>query len=222
MPPRLYQLDQWMVLMSQDGEPTVSADSRLMELENQAGKDKEALEKLLVAYQSAEGELSALKSEIEVLNREIVDKEIEKEGLESLLSEKDLKIRDIEVQNAKSKKTIEYLEPKLEKTQEMLNREEARTGRIMDVAEELHESNKTAEAELAARDDWYVQHMQLFEDLNQAIQLRYEMIDRAISAAKEIAAKSDTFREQREAVIDAIKERDDETSEESQVESDEE
>jgi len=208
--------------MSQDGEPTVSADSRLMELENQAGKDKEALEKLLVAYQSAEGELSALKSEIEVLNREIVDKEIEKEGLESLLSEKDLKIRDIEVQNAKSKKTIEYLEPKLEKTQEMLNREEARTGRIMDVAEELHESNKTAEAELAARDDWYVQHMQLFEDLNQAIQLRYEMIDRAISAAKEIAAKSDTFREQREAVIDAIKERDDETSEESQVESDEE
>jgi len=211
-----------MVLMSQDGEPTVSADSRLMELENQAGKDKEALEKLLVAYQSAEGELSALKSEIEVLNREIVDKEIEKEGLESLLSEKDLKIRDIEVQNAKSKKTIEYLEPKLEKTQEMLNREEARTGRIMDVAEELHESNKTAEAELAARDDWYVQHMQLFEDLNQAIQLRYEMIDRAISAAKEIAAKSDTFREQREAVIDAIKERDDETSEESQVESDEE
>ena len=211
-----------MGLMSQDGEPTASSDSRLMELENQAGKDKEALEKLLVAYQSAEGELSALKSEIEVLNREIVDKEIEKEGLESLLSEKDLKIRDIEVQNAKSKKTIEYLEPKLEKTQEMLNREEARTGRIMDVAEELHESNKTAEAELAARDDWYVQHMQLFEDLNQAIQLRYEMIDRAISAAKEIAAKSDTFREQREAVIDAIKERDDETSEESQVESDEE
>ncbi len=211
-----------MGLMSQDGEPTASSDSRLMELEKQAEKDKGALEKLLVAYQSAEGELSSLKSEIEVLNREIIDKEIEKEGLESLLSEKDLKVRDMEVQNAKSKKTIEYLEPKLEKTQEMLNREEARTGRIMDVAEELHESNKTAEAELAARDDWYVQHMQLFEDLNQAIQLRYEMIDRAIAAAKEIAAKSDTFREQREAVIDAIKERDDEEPEKSEVESDEE
>lgn len=211
-----------MGLMSQDGEPTASSDSRFMELEKQAEKDKEALEKLLVAYQSAEGDLSSLKSEIEVLNREIVDKEIEKEGLESLLSEKDLKIRDLEVQNAKSKKTIEYLEPKLEKTQEMLNREEARTGRIMDVAEELHESNNAAEAELGARDDWYVQHMQLFEDLNQAIQLRYEMIDRAIAAAKEIAAKSDTFREQREAVIDAIKERDDEASEEPQVESDEE
>ena len=211
-----------MGLMSQDGEPTASSDSRLMELEKQAAKDKEALEKLLVAYQSAEGDLSSLKSEIEVLNREIVDKEIEKEGLESLLSEKDLKVRDMEVQNAKSKKTIEYLEPKLEKTQEMLNREEARTGRIMDVAEELHESNKAAEAELGARDDWYVQHMQLFEDLNQAIQLRYEMIDRAIAAAKEIAAKSDTFREQREAVIDAIKERDDEEPEKSEVESDEE
>ena len=211
-----------MGLMSQDGEPTASSDSRLMELEKQAEKDMEALEKLLVAYQSAEGELSSLKSEIEVLNREIVDKEIEKEGLESLLSEKDLKVRDMEVQNAKSKKTIEYLEPKLEKTQEMLNREEARTGRIMDVAEELHESNNAAEAEPGARDDWYVQHMQLFEDLNQAIQLRYEMIDRAIAAAKEIAAKSDTFREQREAVIDAIKERDDEASEEPQVESEEE
>jgi len=211
-----------MVTMSQDGEPTISADSRVLQLENQAEKDKDALEKLLVAYQSAEGELQSLKSEIEVLNREVVDKEIEKEGLESLLTEKDLKIRDMEIQNAKSKKTIEYLEPKLEKSQEMLTREEARTGRIMDVAEELHESNKAAEAELSARDDWYVQHMQLFEDLNQAIQLRYEMIDRAIAAAKEIAAKSETFREQRESVIGAIKGRDEETSEDTQEDSDEE
>ena len=176
---------------------------------------EEYLEKLMVAYNAADAEVKSLKEEIESLNREIVDKEIEKEGLESLLTDKDGKIREIEIDFAKSKKTIEYLEPKLEKTEELLSREEARTGRIMDVAEELHESNKAAEAELAARDDWYVQHMQVFEELNQAIQTRYDMIDRAVAAAKEMTSKSDTFREQRESVIEAIKEKEEDKAEDS-------
>jgi len=176
---------------------------------------EEYLEKLMVAYNAADAEVKSLKEEIEALNREIVDKEIEKEGLESLLTDKDGKIREIEIDFSKSKKTIEYLEPKLEKTEELLSREEARTGRIMDVAEELHESNKAAEAELAARDDWYVQHMQVFEELNQAIQTRYDMIDRAVAAAKEMTSKSDTFREQRESVIEAIKEKEEDKTEDS-------
>ena len=155
------------------------------------------------------------------MNREIVDGEIGKEGLDNLLanirSEKD----EMEVELAKARTTIPYLENKLEKTEEMLHVEEARTGRIMDVAEEIHDENQSAQAELSARDDWYVQHMQVFEDLNKAMQTRYDMIDRAVAAAKELAAQTDTFREMRESVIEAIKEKEEEAPEEETAEEDE-
>ncbi|MEE2625497.1 MAG: hypothetical protein VYD50_04505 [Candidatus Thermoplasmatota archaeon] len=200
------------------GEVTAN---QVRQLEEQAQKDKEALDKLLVAYQAAENDIEALKSEIEVLNREIVDGEIGKEGLDNLLanirSEKD----EMEVELAKARTTIPYLENKLEKTEEMLHVEEARTGRIMDVAEEIHDENQSAQAELSARDDWYVQHMQVFEDLNKAMQTRYDMIDRAVAAAKELAAQTDTFREMRESVIEAIKEKEEEAPEEETAEEDE-
>ena len=200
------------------GEVTAN---QVRQLEEQAQKDKEALDKLLVAYQAAENDIEALKSEIEVLNREIVDGEIGKEGLDNLLanirSEKD----EMEVELAKARTTIPYLENKLEKTEEMLHVEEARTGRIMDVAEEIHDENQSAQAELSARDDWYVQHMQVFEDLNKAMQTRYDMIDRAVAAAKELAAQTDTFREMRESVIEAIKEKEEEAPEEETADEDE-
>jgi|TARA_B100000959_G_scaffold251521_1_gene280905 predicted nucleic acid-binding Zn-ribbon protein len=182
---------------------------------------EEYLEKMMVAYDAAAADVEALKDQIEVLNREIVDKEIEKEGLENLLanirSEKD----EMEVELAKARTAIPYLEDKLEKTSEMLRVEEARTGRIMDVAEEIHDREKAATAELGARDDWFQQHMQLFEDLNQAIETRIIMIDRAVTAAKELADQEDTFREMRESVIDAIKDKEEEAPEEEAVEEDE-
>ena len=51
-----------------------------------------------------------------------------------------------------------------------------------------------------------MQHMQLFEDLSDAIQTRHDMIDRAISTAKEIQSKQESFQEQKQAVIEEIKE----------------
>ena len=68
------------------------------------------------------------------------------------------------------------------------------------------EANRVATAELGARDDWYVQHMQLFEQLNEAIQTRYTMIDRAVEAAKTIVDAQESFRERMEETLDAVKE----------------
>ena len=85
-------------------------------------------------------------------------------------------------------------------------RGEGKTRQVLTVAEEIDESNQAAQSELAARDDWYVQHMQLFEDLSDAIQTRHDMIDRAISTAKEIQSKQESFHEQKQAVIEEIKE----------------
>ena len=43
------------------------------------------------------------------------------------------------------------------------------------------------------------------------------MIDRAVAAAKELAAQTDTFREMRESVIEAIKDKEEEKADEEEA-----
>ena len=192
--------------MDQDDSAGADPQQTIRDLEQQAAKDKEALDKLLVAYQAQEADIGEMKAQVEALNRELIDKETEKEGINNLLSNLRRQKDEMEVELAKANTKIPFLESKLDKTEEMLEREKARLGQVLTVAEEIDESNQAAQSELAARDDWYVQHMQLFEDLSDAIQTRHDMIDRAISTAKEIQSKQESFQEQKQAVIEEIKE----------------
>ena len=193
-------------MMGQDDSAGADPQQTIRDLEQQAVKDKEALDKLLVAYQAQEADIAEMKAQVETLNRELIDKETEKEGINNLLNNLRRQKDEMEVELAKANTKIPFLENKLDKTEEMLEREKARLGQVLTVAEEIDESNQAAQSELAARDDWYVQHMQLFEDLSDAIQTRHDMIDRAISTAKEIQSKQESFQEQKQAVIEEIKE----------------
>ena len=207
--------------MDQDDSAGADPQQTIRDLEQQAAKDKEALDKLLVAYQAQEADIAEMKAQVETLNRELIDKETEKEGINNLLNNLRRQKDEMEVELAKANTKIPFLESKLDKTEEMLEREKARLGQVLTVAEEIDESNQAAQSELAARDDWYVQHMQLFEDLSDAIQTRHDMIDRAISTAKEIQSKQESFHEQKQAVIEEIKEMsaEEETTEEGDSES---
>jgi len=193
-------------MMNQDDSAGADPQQTIRDLEQQAEKDKEALDKLLVAYQAQEADIVEMKAQVEALNRELIDKETEKEGINNLLNNLRRQKDEMEVELAKANTKIPFLESKLDKTEEMLEREKARLGQVLTVAEEIDESNQAAQSELAARDDWYVQHMQLFEDLSDAIQTRHDMIDRAISTAKDIQSKQESFQEQKQAVIEEIKE----------------
>ena len=193
-------------MMDQDDSAGADPQQTIRDLEQQAAKDKEALDKLLVAYQAQEADIAEMKAQVETLNRELIDKETEKEGINNLLNNLRRQKDEMEVELAKANTKIPFLESKLDKTEEMLEREKARLGQVLTVAEEIDESNQAAQSELAARDDWYVQHMQLFEDLSDAIQTRHDMIDRAISTAKDIQSKQESFQEQKQAVIEEIKE----------------
>ncbi len=177
--------------------------SKNLEEELRIANDR--LEKLYAAYNESSKMNEELQAVIEVLEKEAINSEIEKEGIQALLNEKDDRLRTMELDRAKANKTIEHLEPKLEKTEEMYSREKARLGRVFEVAEELDEALQTATTEMSARDDWYVQHMQLFENLNEAIQTRYEMIDSAVQAMAEFRQKQDTFKERMDEAVDAVK-----------------
>jgi chromosome segregation ATPase len=198
------------------GFPEPNATSPV-NLEEELRIANDRLEKLYTGYNESSKLNEELQAIIEVLEKEAVNSEIEKEGIQSLLNEKDDRLRSMELDHAKANKTIEHLEPKLEKTEEMYSREKARLGRVFEVAEELDEALQTATTEMSARDDWYVQHMQLFENLSTAIQTRYEMIDSAVQAMAEFRQKQDTFKDRMEEALDAVKEQTIEENTEEEV-----
>lgn len=176
----------------------------MQQLEERLAEETQRLEKLYVAYRRIEEELQEKNAIIDVLEKEAIDKEIEREGLESLLSEKDSRIRGLEMDHAKARKRIQHLEPDLEKMEEMYARESARLGRVFEVAEELDESLRVSQAELNARDNWYEAHMSLFEQLNQAIKTRFDMIERAVEAVKDQQQKQAEFKNQMENAQEAV------------------
>ena len=209
-----------------DEEVNDSPALQIRQLEEDLTKEKDRLEKLYAGYTALKDTSDEKDATIDVLERQMIDKEIEMEGLQELLSDKDNRIRDLELDGAKNSQRVKHLEPELQKMEEMYSRESARLGRVFEVAEALDEALRVAKAQLTARDDWYAQHMRLFEDLSQAIQTRYDMIDTAIEAIREQELKQATFRERMdetlEAAADAAEEMAKEVAEETQEEVDDE
>ena len=164
---------------------TISPELRIKELEEALKQETERVLKVYDAFSAQEQEITTLKAEIEVLEKEIVDREIEKEGIEALLTEKDNRLREIEMRGAKAGKQVEFLEPELEKMEEKYIREKNRLAKVFGISEELDNDLRLAVTELKARDDLYVAHMALFEDLNKAIKDRYTMIEKAVEAERQ-------------------------------------
>jgi len=181
-------LEAWppVLTMSGDDEDSVKTPVvKVTDLEDRLGEETERLLKLYDAYELQEKEMVNLKAEIEVLEKEIVEREIEKESFETLLSEKDNRIRDLELRATKSSKQVDFLEPELQTMEEKYSREKDRLGKVFGIAEELDNDLRLAVVEMKSRDDWYVDHMGLFEDLNKAIKIRYEMIERSVEAERQ-------------------------------------
>tara|TARA_B100000029_G_scaffold131094_1_gene124738 strand:+ start:1414 stop:2043 length:630 start_codon:yes stop_codon:yes gene_type:complete len=184
-------------------DTSVSPELRIRQLEEDLAKEKDRLDKLYAGYNALKEGSDEKDAIIDVLEKEAIEKEIEREGLEGLLSEKDNRIRDLELDGAKNSQRVKHLEPELQKMEEMYTRESARLGRVFEVAEDLDEALRVAKGQLTARDDWYAQHMKLFEDLSTAIQTRYDMIDAAIEAIREQELKQATFRERMDEALEA-------------------
>ena len=189
--------------MSGDDGGTITPEVQLKETEERLGEEQERLLKLYDAYEVQEKEMVNLKAEIEVLEKEIVDREIEKEGLEGLLTEKDNRMREVELRAAKSSKQVDFLEPELQKMEEKFTREKERLGKVFNIAEELDNDLRLAVSEMKARDDWYVSHMALFEDLNKAIKVRYELIEEAVEAERKSQHMQRAIEERMTEMVDA-------------------
>ena len=184
-------------------EGTVTPEIRIQQLEEQLATETDRLQKLFAAYEAVEKELFDARTENEVLEKEIIEREIEKETQEALLNEREIRVRELELRAVKAGKQVEHLKPELEKMEEKYSREKDRLGKVFGIAEELDNDLRLAVSEMKARDDWYVDHMQIFEDLNKAIKQRYDMIERAVEAERKSQHMSRAFTERMEDMVEA-------------------
>ena len=182
---------------------TITPETQIKDLEERLSEETDRLLKLYAAYEQQEKELLDTKAEIEVLEKEIVEREITKEGLEALLAEKDVRIRDLELKASKTSKQVEPLEPELQKMEEKYAREKDRLGKVFSIAEELDNDLRLAVVELKTRDEWYMAHMSLFEDLNKAIKQRYDLIESAVESERQSQHMGRAISERMEEMVEA-------------------
>jgi hypothetical protein len=104
---------------------------------------------------------------------------------------------------SKSGKQVEHLEPELQKMEEKFAREKDRLGKVFSIAEELDNDLRLAVVELQTRDEWYMAHMSLFEDLNKAIKRRYEMIEAAAEAERQSQHMGRAITERMDEMVEA-------------------
>ncbi|MDA0648882.1 MAG: hypothetical protein O2786_06190 [archaeon] len=183
-------------------EGTITPEIRIKQLQEELDTQTDRLLKLFAAHESQVEDLRTAKAEIEVLEKEIIKREITKETNEALLSEKDVRIRELELRAVRGEKQVEHLEPALAKMEEKYSREKDRLGKVFNIAEELDGDLRLAVTEMKARDDWYVAHMSLFEDLNKAIKDRYTMIERAVETERQSEHMSRAFNERVDEMVE--------------------
>lgn len=184
-------------------EGTITPEVKIKELEEALETQTERLTKLYAAYETQDKELIDLRAEVEVLEKEIIEREIEKESLDSILSEKENKIRELEMKATKASKQVSHLQPELDKMEEKYSREKDRLGKVFSIAEELDNDLKLALVEMRARDEWYVAHMSLFEDLNKAIKERYDLIESRVEAERQSQHMGEVFSDRMDELVEA-------------------
>ena len=183
-------------------EGTITPEIRIKQLQEELDTQTDRLLKLFAAHESQVEDLRTAKAEIEVLEKEIIEREITNETNEALLSEKEVRIRELELRAVRGGKQVEHLEPALAKMEEKYSREKDRLGKVFNIAEELDGDLRLAVTEMKARDDWYVAHMSLFEDLNKAIKDRYTMIERAVETERQSEHMTRAFNERIDEMVE--------------------
>ena len=183
-------------------EGTITPEIRIKQLQEELDTQTDRLLKLFAAHESQVEDLRTARAEIEVLEKEIIEREITKEVQDTLLSEKEVRIRELELRAVRGGKQVEHLEPALAKMEEKYSREKDRLGKVFNIAEELDGDLRLAVTEMKARDDWYVAHMSLFEDLNKAIKERYTMIERAVETERQSEHMTRAFNERIDEMVE--------------------
>ena len=142
-------------------------DNRVAQLESGLSLEQERLEKLWDAYEQQEKDLNDALDQINTFEADIETKETMISSLQELLSERDAKLRQLEVERQKQTKVAAEYEPKIAKMKETTKDQSNKYDRLLSITQEMEEELDLARKALHARDNWFNANISGLESISE-------------------------------------------------------
>ena len=130
-------------------------EEQIAQLENGLGQEQQRLEKLWDAYEQQEKDLNASLDRINYLESDIETRQTMITSLQELLTERDAKLRDLEIQRQRQSKIAAEYEPKIKEMQGIIEDQTEKYERLLSITQEMEDELDLARQSLHARDGWF-------------------------------------------------------------------
>ena len=144
-------------------------DEQMAQLENSLGLEQQRLEKLWDAYEQQEKDLNASLDRINILESEIETKETMISSLQELLTERDAKLRQLEVERQRQGKVEAEYEPRIKKMDDTISDQTEKYERLLSITQEIKNELDLARKSLHARDNWFNLNISSLESITDII-----------------------------------------------------
>ena len=127
-------------------------EEQIAQLENSLGLEQQRLEKLWDAYEQQEKDLNASLDRINYLESDIETRQTMISSLQELLTERDAKLRELEIQRQRQSKIAAEYEPKIKEMQGIIEDQTEKYERLLSITQEMEDELDLARQSLHARD----------------------------------------------------------------------
>jgi len=139
--------------------------------------ERQRLAKLWDAYEKQEKDFASLKDRVTNLEAELADRDRIIRSLKDVLEGRDRRSRELEIEITTLRNEKNTYDPKVQQLTTDLRIERERFAKLFALAEELEEEIKMAKKAIEARDEWFRTHVDVFANLQRAVDDHQRMID---------------------------------------------
>ena len=144
-------------------------DEKFAQIESSLSLEQQRLEKLWDAYEQQEKDLNAALDRINFLEADIETKETMITSLQELLTERDTKITELEVERQRQSKVESEYEPRIQAMDTTMNDQTEKYDRLLSITQEMEDELDLARRSLHARDSWFNANVSSLESIAEVI-----------------------------------------------------
>ena len=144
-------------------------EEKIAQLESSLSLEQQRLEKLWDAYEQQEKDLNASLDRINILEADIQTKETMISSLQELLTERDAKLRELEVERQRQGKVEAEYEPKIGEMEGTISDQTEKYERLLSITQEMEDELDLARRSLHARDSWFNSNVSSLESIAEVI-----------------------------------------------------
>ena len=144
-------------------------DEKFAQIESSLSLEQQRLEKLWDAYEQQEKDLNAALDRINFLEADIETKETMITSLQELLTERDTKITELEVERQRQSKVESEYEPRIQAMDTTMYEQTEKYDRLLSITQEMEDELDLARRSLHARDSWFNANVSSLESIAEVI-----------------------------------------------------